>query len=111
MICNKVLVDINIFQDVITKRKDWKESQKVLKLFERDDYEGWISSLTRPIIYFLSVKKIGEKAVRQLVTDLTRSFSEIPLRHVINQKALMNKLPEYEDNTSGCDYYKKQEAL
>ena len=94
----KVLVDVCIFQDVITKRKDWEGSQKVLKLFDREDKEGWISSLTKPIIYFLSVKKIGEKNARLLVTDLTRSFSEIPLRHVINQKALINKLPEYEDN-------------
>ncbi len=94
----KVLVDVCIFQDVITKRKGWEGSQKVLKLFDREDNEGWISSLTKPIIYFLSVKKIGEKNARLLVTDLTRSFSEIPLRHVINQKALINILPEYEDN-------------
>ena len=104
----KALVDVNVFQDVITKRKGWEESQKVLKLFEGDDYEGWISSLTRPIIYFLSVKRIKEAAARELVVDMTRQFAEIPLRYVINRKALENKLPEYEDNIqfeSACRFH------
>ena len=94
----KVLVDVNVFQDVITKRKGWEESQKVLKLFEGDDCEGWISSLTRPILYFLSVRRIKEELVRKMVIEMTGQFAEIPVRSVINQKALENTLPEYEDN-------------
>ncbi len=94
----KVLVDVNVFQDVITKRKNWEGSQKVLRLFDEGDYEGWISSLTRVIIYFLSVKRVGEEKARHLVADMTRSFSEIPLRYVINKEALESQLPEYEDN-------------
>jgi hypothetical protein len=74
----KALVDVNIFQDVITKRKGWEESQKVLKLFENDDFDGWISSLTRPILYFLSVKRIHEKPARALVFEMTTHFAEIP---------------------------------
>lgn len=104
----KALVDVNIFQDVITKRKDWEESQKVLKLFESVDFDGWISSLTRPIIYFLSVKRIREKPARALVLEMTTHFAEIPLRYVINEKALENNLPEYEDNIqfeSACQFH------
>lgn len=94
----KVLVDVCIFQDVITKRKDWEGSQKVLKVFDRKYNEGWISSLTKPIIYFLSVKKIGEKNARKLVEYYTAPFAEIPLRQVVNEAAILCDLPEYEDN-------------
>ena len=94
----KILVDVCVFQDVITKRKDWEGSQKVLKLFDREDNKGWISSLTKPIIYFLSVKKIGEKNARELVEYYTAPFTEIPLRQLVNEAAILNDLPEYEDN-------------
>jgi dTDP-4-amino-4,6-dideoxygalactose transaminase len=94
----KILVDVYIFQDVITKRKGWQASYNVLNKVYKSKCEGWINSLTKTIIYFLNVKKIGESKSRQLVSDLTRSFAEIPLNSAINKKALEADLPEYEDN-------------
>lgn len=94
----RVLVDVNIFVDVICKRKGWEDSFKLLEIVKNGEADGWISSFTKPMLYFLHVSKIGEKSARKLVTDLTESFAEIPLRQGINSKALLGILPEYVDN-------------
>ena len=98
MTTNKLLVDVNIFEDVIRKRKGWEDSQKILNLVDSGEIEGWISSLTRVIIYFLSVRRIGERKAREIVSDVTHGFSEIPLRSGIGELALKSQMPEYEDN-------------
>ena len=94
----KVLVDVNIFEDVIRKRHGWIDSKKILNLIQNNQIDGWISSLTKIILYFLSVKKLGEKKAREFVEHHTRSFSEIPLRRFVNKMAVLSKLQEYEDN-------------
>ena len=49
----KILVDVNLFIDVITKRANWDRSLQVLNLARKaDEIEGWISALTFPLIYF-----------------------------------------------------------
>ncbi len=98
MVIFNALVDVNVFEDVIRKREGWVASQKVSDLCKKGKVNGWISSLTRVIIYFLAVKKIGEINARQLVDELTELFTEIPLRHGMSGSALRNSLPEYEDN-------------
>lgn len=93
-----LLVDINIFEDILTKRKDWEASFKIWRLLVDNTYNGWISSLTKPVLYFLSVKKVGEEKARKIVNDMTRNFAEISLTHGVNHLALEYELPEYEDN-------------
>ena len=98
MMIFSALVVVNIFEDVIRRRKGWVGSKKILYLCEKGAINGWISSLTRVIIYFHAIRSIGENNARQLVDAITGSFSEIPLRQVINGSALRNSMPEYEDN-------------
>ncbi len=92
------LVDVNVFEDVIRRRKGWTGSKKIIDLCGKGAINGWISSLTQVIIYFHAIRSIGENSARQLVDAITGSFSEIPLRQGINGSALKNSMPEYEDN-------------
>lgn len=93
-----MIIDVNVFEDVIRKRMGWVESKKILHLVENGQINGWISSLTKAILYFLCVKRVGEEKSRNLVDRITVGFSEIPLRHEINDRAIHCGLPKYEDN-------------
>ena len=48
-----LLVDINIFEDVIRKREGWEGSLGVLSRVRSEDVTGVISALTVPVLYFL----------------------------------------------------------
>ncbi len=57
----KILVDVNLFIDVITKRANWDRSLQVLNLARKaDEIEGWISALTFPLIYFFRLRVVDE---------------------------------------------------
>jgi predicted nucleic acid-binding protein len=45
----KILVDVNVFIDVMTKRDNWEGSLRVLNLVRKSPaVEGWTSALTVP---------------------------------------------------------------
>ena len=49
----KILVDVNVFIDVMTKRANWEGSLRILNLVRRSlEVEGWTSALTVPLLYF-----------------------------------------------------------
>jgi hypothetical protein len=49
----KILVDVNVFIDVMTKRANWEGSIRTLNLVRRSpEVEGWTSALTVPLLYF-----------------------------------------------------------
>ncbi len=51
-----ILVDVNVIEDTLEKRKGWKQSLAVLTLARQGRVAGAISALTVPILYFLQHK-------------------------------------------------------
>ncbi len=94
----KVLLDMTVFEDVIGKRAGWVESLGILHLAKGGQVDGWISALTKPLLYSLVVGNLGERKARQLADDLTASFSEIPLRRSLTREARHCPLPGYLDS-------------
>jgi hypothetical protein len=48
----KIFIDVNIFIDVMTKRRGWAESLRVLNLARTsEEIDGSTSALTLPLLY------------------------------------------------------------
>ena len=95
----KILVDVNLFIDVITKRANWDRSLQVLNLARKaDEIEGWISALTFPLIYFFRLRVVDEPQARTDTQAAVKGFQIIPLTQEIIDKAVASSLPEFEDN-------------
>ncbi len=92
----RALFDVSIFEDVLNKREGEEESLRLLQLVNNGEVDGWISSLTTPLLYLLEVEKKGEKEARQSAGELTSSFAEVPLRRSINVNALINSGFKYD---------------
>lgn len=61
----KVLIDVNVLIDVITRRVNWEGSLRVLNLVRRSsEVEGWVSALTVPPLYFFRLRVADEMQAR-----------------------------------------------
>jgi len=81
-----MLVDVNIFEDVIRKRDKWEGSLEILEMVRTKKVKGYISVLTLPIIYFL--RKMPDKDAREKVKRVTRGFEIIDLTSEIAKNAM-----------------------
>lgn len=95
----KILVDVNVFIDVITKRANWQGSLRVLSLTRQSsEIEGWTSALTVPLLYFFRLRVTEEKQARVDAQAAVKGFSLVPLTPDIVDKAMASVLPDFEDN-------------
>lgn len=72
-----ILVDVNIFEDVIRKRKGWEGSLAVLSKVRSKSIKGFISALTIPILYFL--RKLPDSEARAKVKQIIQGFEIVDL--------------------------------
>jgi predicted nucleic acid-binding protein len=94
----KILVDVNVFIDVLTKRAGWEGSLRVLNLVRTShEVEGWASALTVPWLYFFRLRVAGERQARADAQASVQGFRLVPLSALIRQ-ALASALPDFEDN-------------
>ena len=95
----KILVDVNVFVDVITKRANWQTSLRVLSLVRQSpEVEGWVAALTVPLLYFFRLRVVDEKQARADAQASTKGFSLVSLTQDIIDRALASALPDFEDN-------------
>ena len=60
-----VLVDVNVFIDVLTRRRNWVGSLQVLHLIRHvPAITGWTSTLTIPLLYFFRRRVFPEGQAR-----------------------------------------------
>jgi len=95
----KILVDVNVFIDVLTKRAGWEGSLRVLNLVRQShEVEGWASALTVPLLYFFRLRVAGERQARTDAQASVQGFRLVPLSDAIIRQALASALPDFEDN-------------
>ena len=95
----KILVDVNVFIDVMTKRANWQTSLRVLSLARQSpEVEGWIAALTVPLLYFFRLRVTEEKQARADAQASVKGFHLVSLIQDIIDKALASALPDFEDN-------------
>jgi len=77
---------LNIFMDVLERRKGWKASLAVIQLVRNGKIQVYISALTSPIIYFLRARYTDEDMARENTKRILRGFI-IPLTEEILLKS------------------------
>lgn len=65
----KLFVDVNLFIDILEKRRGWEESFFIIRDVVEGKNEGYISALTPAIIYFLRRRSFSEQQAREDVKD------------------------------------------
>jgi len=95
----KVLVDVNVFLDVLTRRRDWVSSLQVLHLLRHvPALDGWTSALTVPVLYFFRRRVFSEAQARADAQTAIRGLQLVPLTPAILDTAASFSLPDFEDN-------------
>lgn len=95
----KVLLDVNIFMDVLQARQGVQASLKVISLLKRQgEHQGYVSVLTIPILYYLISRDYSDQEARACVQRITQGFFPVNLTGKLIQKAFVeDKIPDFED--------------
>jgi predicted nucleic acid-binding protein len=93
----KILLDINVFEDVFRQRQGWEASVTVLNCVRHGQVRGYVSALTPAILYFFRRRTRGEKAARQAVQSILGDCTIVPLTGEAVEKAYSASLPDFED--------------
>ncbi len=93
------LVDINIFVDISEERLGWIESFQVVNGVWEENYEGYVSALTVPILYFRRKRvRRNEKEARNDVWKMIDKFKIVAMNAEILEKAKNDsKFNDFED--------------
>ena len=95
----KIFIDVNVFIDVMTKRRGWTESLRVLNLARRSqEIESWTSALTLPLIYFFRRRVVDETTARADAQAILRGLDLVTLSQAILDQAIIAAGPDFEDN-------------
>jgi len=95
----KIFIDVNIFIDVMTKRRGWTESLRVLNLARRSqEVESWTSALTLPLIYFFRRRVVDETTARADAQAILKGLHLVALSQAVLDRAIISASPDFEDN-------------
>ena len=103
----KILVDVNIFQDVLSNREGAYAGVEIINLVKKKELEGWVSANTYGILFYLQRKVNSEEIARKYVLQILNDFIIIPVRKQLLRDALESELPDFEDNIqieSACQF-------
>ncbi|GAB6282672.1 MAG: hypothetical protein STSR0008_14180 [Ignavibacterium sp.] len=94
----KILVDVNIFQDVLTNREGAYVGAEILNRIKKKELEGWVSANTYGILFYLQRKINSEERARKIVDQILSDFVIIPTRKSVVKQAFLSASPDFEDN-------------
>ncbi|AGK61297.1 putative nucleic-acid-binding protein, contains PIN domain [Archaeoglobus sulfaticallidus PM70-1] len=90
--------DVNVFMDVLERRRGWKASLAVVQLVRNGKIEGYVSALTPPIIYFLRARYTDENRAREDARRILREFRIVPLtEEIILNSYEESRIDDFED--------------
>ena len=92
-----ILIDVNIFMDVLEQRTGWEASLKLLMNVRKGKQQACICALTVSVLYFLRSKFYTEEQSRNDVREITRGFEIVGLDKNILDKAFTIDFPDFED--------------
>ena len=95
----KIFIDVNVFIDVMTKRRGWTGSLRVLNLARQSqEIESWTSALTLPLIYFFRRRIADERTARADAQAILKGLSLVALSQAVLDQAIVSTGPDFEDN-------------
>ncbi len=94
----KLLVDTNVFLDVILERKDlMRESAAVLDAIEDGRAKGYVASHALTTIHYIVAKANGRAAAATAISDVLDLCEVVALNQADFQRALALGLKDFED--------------
>ncbi|MBL7063544.1 MAG: hypothetical protein ISS49_04950 [Anaerolineae bacterium] len=92
------LIDVNVFEDVARKRRDWRTCFTVLEHFRDPDAEGYVSAWTVAVIYYFREKRLGDARARAVTRKMIRGLTVLDFTSDITYLALDDKrFSDFED--------------
>ncbi len=92
-----ILVDINIFIDVLWAQSGAVGSAELIESVRSGKREGAVSALTIPVIWFLITKSKGNLQARLDALEITEGFHIVSLDSKIISKASISAIGDFED--------------
>ncbi|MBU4271861.1 MAG: PIN domain-containing protein [Planctomycetes bacterium] len=94
----KVFFDTNILLDVLARREPfYADSAKVWTLAETGRLEGFASTLSLPILFYLLCRSKGKGIARKSLGVVRDIFSLLPLDMHVADQALNTEMGDFED--------------
>lgn len=93
----KLLVDINVFEDIFRQQTGWEASLGVVASVANDRAVGYVSALTPAILYFFRRRSRSERAARHAVQGMLRGFHVVSLDGAAIEGAYGSGLADFED--------------
>jgi len=96
--CLRVLLDVDVVLDVLTKREPFfHDSAALLAACETGRCEGLVAAHTVTTIWFLLAKHQDASFARGRVSDLLRIVGVAPVDDDVIRRALVAGFPDFED--------------
>lgn len=92
-----ILVDVNIFMDVLERRKGWASSLEVINQIRQKKRRGYICALTVPILWFLRTKHYSEDQGKKDVREIIKGFEIAALDKSIIERSFKSRMKDFED--------------
>lgn len=99
----RILVDINIFIDIMERRMNWQNSLAVVSAVDNDVFEGYVSAATKLILYFRRARIKGDKTARKEVNAILKSFKLVPLDDPLLRASFSDK--RFEDVEDAVQFH------
>jgi len=94
----RVLLDTNLFLDVILKRDEhYVDSSKIWSLISDKKLKGCISAISINNLYYILRRIIEIKLVEKFIDQILEEFEIVPLTKEILKQARFLKNKDYED--------------
>jgi predicted nucleic acid-binding protein len=95
----RVLLDTNIFLDLFLERPEFvRAAEELWEANRQGRYEGYVSALTPPTIYYVGRRTKGDAAMRYALVGLLAKFRVCAVEHETLRAALALPLSDYEDS-------------
>jgi len=108
----KILIDTNIFLDVILKRKGhYIDSAKVWSLISEKKIGGCISAISVNNLYYILNRRVELNMVKEIVDQILEEFEIVSLSKEVLKLSRIIDHKDYEDSiqyisalSAGCEY-------
>jgi predicted nucleic acid-binding protein len=92
-----ILVDVNVFVDVLSGRKGFEDSIRVIDYVRKGKIDGYISALTVPLLWFLLSKWRDSTTAKKEVREIIKGFRIVALSDKIIEGSFNSEIEDFED--------------
>ena len=95
----KVLIDVNIFMDILQAREGVRSSLKALSILKgHSNHQGFVAALTVPILYYWESQTHSDQEARASLRKILQGLTIVdPTAELIRLAFDEKRIPDFED--------------